>query len=209
MDGEQHPQRVAVRACRERVVERLSSAFAEDELTLDEFDRRADLAHRTDDEAELKALVADLDAASGTTSLVPVGQTAAMVVPEAREAAPTRLRTILGSVQRRGAWSASKHMEVSAILGNVELDFGEVDLSPGVTYLRVRAVFGNIEITVPPGVAVDCDGRGILGTFESTNTRPDGRGRVLRIEGDAILGNVEIKVSGDQQLLALPARLRR
>ncbi|MEZ4442679.1 MAG: LiaF-related protein [Polyangiaceae bacterium] len=199
---------MAVRECRERVVERLSTAFAEDELALDEFDRRADLAHRTDDEEELRALVADLDEAPGTTSLVRVAPTEALAV-RAPEAAPTRLRTIFGSVQRRGAWSASKHMEVSAIFGNVELDFGEVELPPGVTYLRVRAIFGNVEITVPPGVAVDCDGRGILGSFESANTRPDGRGRVLRIEGDAIFGSVEVRVGGGESHLALPARLQR
>ena len=49
------------------------------------------------------------------------------------------------------------------------IDLREVSLPAGVTTLRVRAVFGAVEITVPPSLIVECAGTGVLGSFTGVN----------------------------------------
>src|SRR5438067_1971754 len=59
----------------------------------------------------------------------------------------------------------------------------------------LRAVFGNIEITVPPHLAVEADGNGIFGNFDHVDRvarQPSRDMPVLRIKGSSIFGNVEI-----------------
>ena len=55
--------------------------------------------------------------------------------------------------------------------GNVEIDQRDVTLGPGVTTLKVHAVLGNVEITVPPSLIVDCEGTGVLGSAFIGETR--------------------------------------
>src|SRR5262245_21027135 len=50
----------AARPRRDDVIIALSSACANDDLTMEEFERRLDIAHRTHDARELDALLADL-----------------------------------------------------------------------------------------------------------------------------------------------------
>lgn len=211
MDGDQHPDRVALRRTRQRVIERLSEAFADDALGLDEFDRRIEAAHRLESEEAFDALVADLDVSTKALAVVapaataPTGRRSTVIKPS--RAAPTSLGAVFGNLVRRGSWRPDKWMRASAVFGNVELDFREAQLPPGVTYLEVRAVCGTITIRVPPGVAIECEGRPILGSFESASDVPPGRsfsGSVLRVTGSAILGAVDIQIRDEAPRRALP-----
>ena len=196
MKGERHPARLAVSEARERVLEQLSDAFAKDELGLDEFEARVDDAYQASTEVGLQALVKDLSAAPGAarTELVVSGTAAtALALPAGR--AP-RVLAVLGNVERRGRFQVQSGYRATSVLGNIELDLRDVELPDGVTEIRVRAVLGNIEITVPPHLPVECEGTGILASFAALNRMPaEGAegGPVLRIVGSAVLGNVEIR----------------
>jgi hypothetical protein len=63
-----------------------------------------------------------------------------------------------------------------------------------VTELDARVLFGNLEIIVPPQLAVDCEGSSFLGNIESHSSVavPDPERPVLRIRGSATLGNIEV-----------------
>jgi hypothetical protein len=206
MDGDQHPSRAALRAQRERVLERLSEGFVRDELGLEEFERRVDRAHAATDVDALAPLVDDIEPAlaralpSMTTAPVlartpesaPTTATA-LAVPTARTAGGDSL-AVFGNVERRGRFELRDGARATAVFGNIELDLRDVELPAGVTTLHLRAVCGNIEITVPPTLAVECLGSGILGSFASVNRVPprDEPGPRLRIVGSAVLGNVEV-----------------
>lgn len=207
MDGNEHPARRALRAARDRTIEVLSEAFARDELGLDEFERRLDSAYACTVTEELDALTQDLSAASprtrdaaqsahaqGNDAPLAPAPPAPLVAHSA--AAPIAFRAILGSVERSGAFALAPNSQVLALLGNVELDLREVVLHPGVTELHVRSILGNVEITVPPTLAVECVGEAILGAFETTQRVPpvpDPDRPLLRVRGSAFLGNVEIR----------------
>lgn len=189
MKGERHPDRLAVTEAREHVLERLSDAFAQDQLGLDEFEARVDRAYQASTEPGLRALVKDL------APLRAPPRAELIVAAPAASATPGAL-ALLGNVERRGQFRLVNGYRATSVLGNIELDLRDALLSEGITELRVRAVLGNIEIIVPPQLAVECEGSGILASFASLNRLPaEGAagGPVLRIVGSAVLGNVEIR----------------
>ena len=100
----------------------------------------------------------------------------------------------MGGASRRGAWTPARHNFGLAIMGGTELDFREAILGPGVTEVRVLAVWGGVEIIVPPGMNVETHGIGIMGGFdhftERATTDPDAP--TLRITGFACMGGVEV-----------------
>jgi len=194
MHGDQHPKRAALRAGRAQTIERLTNGFTRDELGLEEFEERLNRAYAADAESDLEALVSDLSAE--TVAIV----FDAEVVPAANSAlvplAPApRAVAILGSVERRGQLAA-RASGALAVLGSVVIDLRDVAMPPGVSTLQVSAVFGSIEIIVPPNLAVESAGASILGSFEGIQRvprDPDPDLPVLRVQGRAVLGSIEIR----------------
>jgi hypothetical protein len=213
--GDQHPQKVALRAQRERVLERLSEGFARDEIGLDDFERRVDGAYGATSIEALAPLIVDLEPALASSLKAPLGvptdmtassaavrtmtapvravepAASALVVPARRA---ERSLALFGNIERAGRYHVQDGSRILAVFGNVELDLRNAVFAPGVTTLWVRAVFGNIELTVPPDLAVECVGAGIFGSFASMNRVPadDTAPALLRVVGDAVFGNVEV-----------------
>lgn len=94
-----------------------------------------------------------------------------------------------------------------ALMGGIEMDLTAAELAEGETILDLTAIMGGIEVRVPQGMPVICDGSAILGgvsflgqedgglvggrRFE-TNTSASAE-KVVRIQARAIMGGVEIK----------------
>lgn len=193
MEGERHPAKLAVTETREQVLEQLSDAFAKDELGLDEFEARVDGAYQASTELGLRALVQDLARAPAVVRGEQASASTALALPVARS---KRVLAVLGSVERRGRFQVPHGYRATAVLGNIELDLRDVSLPDGVTEIHLRAVLGNIEVTVPPHLPVECEGSGFLASFAELNRMPaegSAEGPVLRIVGSAVLGNVEIR----------------
>ena len=184
---------VALRDRREAVIQVLTDSFANDLLDVDAFDERLARAHLADTVAALEALVADLaplpDGAAHT-ALAPLDD--ARPAPVAR-APRGRVTAVFSSIERRGRWVVPPATRAVSVFGSAELDFREASFAEGVTELHVRAVFGNIEIIVPPQLAVECEGAALFGSFEQGASAVADPGRpLLRIRGSAIFGNVEV-----------------
>ena len=65
----------------------------------------------------------------------------------------SNFRVVLGSCERRGAWTVPPHIDARVTLGNLELDLSEAELGPDTT-IDAHVAFGNLEIIVPADVAV-------------------------------------------------------
>jgi hypothetical protein len=71
---------------------------------------------------------------------------------------------------------------------------------------------GNIELTIPPDVTVECDGDSLLGTFTlkyegRASPSAASRDRVIRVTGTAYVGAVTLTVKGpDERMLDRLAR---
>jgi hypothetical protein len=203
LDGELHPRAVALRTAREEVIARLSDGFARDELSLEELERRVDGAYAALDVPELQGLVADLGALG---PMAPMARVPVAPAPLAQPASRLAL-AVFGNVERRVS-AVVPGARVSAIFGNVELDLRDLALPAGITQIDVRAVCGNVELTISPTLAVECVGASVLGSFASVHRVPRGAADepVLRIVGAALLGNVEVKTLPSRARLELARR---
>lgn len=97
-----------------------------------------------------------------------------------------------------GRWAPPANMLAVAIMGGVELDFRDAVLTGEDVEINCFAFWGGVEILVPPGVHVDTRGFAILGGFdqeaEQEMAAPPGA-PVIRINGLAIMGGVDVKVA--------------
>ncbi|HEY0715934.1 MAG TPA: LiaF domain-containing protein [Polyangia bacterium] len=194
--GARRPTLVA----RDNVIERLQNAFAHEVLDIDEFERRISVAHQSDSQADLDSLVADLPTTTKGTDLAQ-----ARVLVPSREVKPQgRVFTAMGGVERKGAWSVPRKLDVVTIMGGARLDFREARLPEGEVEVRVGAFMGGVEIIVPPTLAVEASGSAIMGGFEHVDRAPaeaEPGSTLLRITGLAVMGgvNIETRLSGESE----------
>jgi hypothetical protein len=138
-------------AARERVIALLTERYAQDHLSLDEFERRAAAAYAARTPDDLATLTADL----GDTS-----------VPVTRASLPSmNVGVVLGSIVR-DMHAVPRVLDVRTVLGNVELDLTHASFAPGVTEIALHAFMGNIEIQLPAHVGVEDHVSAVLGSFE-------------------------------------------
>jgi hypothetical protein len=131
-------------------------------------------------------------------------QYSASAYPTAPETARGGVVSFLSSNEREGRWELPRHFRALAVLGNVELDLRDAVIGIGVSLIEAVAVMGNIEITVPPDVAVESEGDSLLGSFVvkykggATPNAAIGL-RTVRITGTAYASSVEITVKGPDE----------
>ena len=181
---------VALRDRRESAIQQLADSFAADLLTMDQFDERVARAHGATSVAELDALVTDLPPPAGgkSTALVP------LTVEPSLTPAPKRFRSWFGNLERHGAWVVPAELAVGAVFGNAVIDFREARFSAQTITLDARVVFGNLEVIVPPQLAVECEGSSVFGNIESHGggAVADPERPMLRIRGTVLFGNIEV-----------------
>jgi len=121
--------------------------------------------------------------------------------------------SFLSSTEREGPWELPRRFRALAVLGNIELDLRGAEVGYGLSVIEAVAVLGNVEITVPPEIAVECDGDSFMGTFTlkyENRASPSmaNRERILRVTGSAYAGAVTVSVKGpdDPNLLKRLAR---
>lgn len=128
-----------------------------------------------------------------------------------------RIFTVFGSNSRAGYWEPPERLEVMAVFGGVKLDFRDANLYSGVSVVNCLAMFGGIEIVVPPDLEIDANGTGLFGGFDQEvkgkrrglldrlrpddelepEYDPDVEPPLLKIRGFALFGGVNITVRRD------------
>jgi predicted membrane protein len=89
-------------------------------------------------------------------------------------------------------------------LGNVELDLRNAIVGVGLYVIEAVAVLGNVEITVPPELHVECDGDALMGSFTlqyqgRVDTRVARRDHTIRVTGSAYAASVTVRVKGPDE----------
>ncbi|WP_080793365.1 DUF1707 SHOCT-like domain-containing protein [Corynebacterium pacaense] len=213
------PRKRATDDLRNATVGELSAALSRGQLTLVEFEERSTLAYSARFMDELQDLIADvrLDASPSHFALqAPGTATPGTATPGAGTAsgavALIRSRitgqpggsglslSLMGGATRAGNWLCpSSHSSITVMGGNV-IDLREATFESGEIRITAFALMGGIEIIVPEGVRVRCDGVGIMGAFEAsvdkTATVQPGSlpadAPTVQVSGVALMGGVSV-----------------
>lgn len=187
-------------ASRERVVQDLAEHFAQDRLTLPEYEKRVELAYKADSADALRSLTIDL------VPLPPVHASPAAALSTRVESplahTSSRLKktfiAVMSGILRKGIWIVAPRSTAVAIMGGISLDLREARLSAPVTDINVFAMMGGVEIIIPPDVRLESDGFAIMGGFEDQLKEPasqDPNAPLIRVHGVAFMGGVEVRVA--------------
>jgi len=196
-------------ADREKVAGLLRDAYAEGRLSPVEHEERLSEVYRAPTYAELVPVLHDLPIPPGSFTIpgaapllpaVPAPASVAVPTSGALVVDPSLAGQALGpavaifsGVERKGRWVVPSSQACVAVFGGIELDLTEAVLTAQETSIQVFALMGGIEITVPEGVAVRAEAIGFMGgTSSPTGEVPEGA-PVLRIQGVAIMGGVDVK----------------
>jgi len=182
---------VPVGVVRERVIQTLSNAFANDLISVAELEDRLERAYRAKTADEALALIAGIPTATADTSaIVQQPEPGAVSVP--RE----RLRSILSSQSRRGVWTVPRALDVTGVLSDTTIDLTDATLPRDMVDIHVNVVFANMTIVVPQGIRVVNRVGAFAANVESEpalDLAPMKPGApVVRITGNCVFGNLEI-----------------
>jgi hypothetical protein len=87
--------------------------------------------------------------------------------------------------------------KVEAVFGGYELDFTRAGMAGNSCVLHVDAVFGGVEIKIPPSWNCELRGTAVFGAFTDETLHPDPAHypdmKHLIVKGSAVFGGVEVK----------------
>jgi hypothetical protein len=197
---------------RERVVQRLSTHFARDQLTLTEFEQRLERAYSVTAVDQLRSLVADLPAASAY--LTTPGMSAVPALVPSSEVPPRgAIFAVMGGHERTGSWIVPRQLKIVVLMGYAEIDLRDARFGAGVSEIEIFVMMGGVGLIVPPGVRVESIGASVMGGFEleaGDATALSPAHPVVRVSGLAIMGGVgtETRYPGESEKEAKRRRRR-
>jgi hypothetical protein len=182
------------RYARDKVIEILKHAYANDLLEEKDFEKRIEIATSTRKRRELELLIEDLPAATDKTPPA-IGASPDMAAVNRGEVPESStLVGVFSGIDKRGMWRPARDIKIVAVMGGVDLDFTQAQMAPGVTEIKIFAMMGGVDIRVPPGINVDAHGFAFMGGFEDRCPNQDIPGApTLKIRGFAFMGGIEIK----------------
>lgn len=89
--------------------------------------------------------------------------------------------------------------EIVAVFGGGDLDLSEAKAGNNNMKITVVTVFGSVKIIAPTSWRVETEGIGILGGYNNRTVGKETAKSVLRIDGVAIFGGVDILNPGQKQ----------
>ena len=173
-------------ADRDRTLALLADAVSDGRLTMDEHADRVQRACTARTLGELAELTADL----AVSSAQPVRLDGGRVISG-----------IFGPARRDGRWVVPENLTVTAMFGEVEVDFTQAILQARHVQLYATVVGGRLRLIVPDGVSVMMAGHVVLGRRRGGTMPPTGP--------DTPLIEVKALVLGGEVIVRSPPRARR
>jgi hypothetical protein len=192
---------------RERVAEALRQAAGDGRLTLTELEERLDATFKARTYGDLQPITRDLPQGPYPipgVALAPRWQHRPAPAPAQapdRAAAPRglvpaeRITSILGDEKRRGRWEVPPRVDITCMLGNVELDFSEAIVRSREVVIQAGVVLGDVTLIVPEGIDVRLEqGANVLGERKMKMREPvTPGGPVYRVRGFVVLGQITVR----------------
>ena len=174
-------------ADRDRVLALLAEAAGDGRLTAEEHAVRVQRACTARTLGELAELTADLAAPSAQPVRLDGGRI---------------ISGVFGPARRDGRWVVPESLTVTAVAGEVEIDFTQAILQSSRVRLYGTVMGGRLRIVVPDGVSVVMSGHTVLGRKRGFPKTPPGSDPAAVIE-------VRVLVLGGEVIVRTPPRPRR
>jgi predicted membrane protein len=108
-----------------------------------------------------------------------------------------KLYAIFGGGRRRIDSQQFQGLQIDAVFGGYRIDLRGAKLAGERAIIEVNAVFGGVEIFVPPDWRVNVQGNGVFGAFEDKTmplpSAPDDKRPELIVTGAAVFGGVTVR----------------
>lgn len=202
---------------RERVAEALRQAAGDGRLTLTELEERLEATFKARTYGELQPITRDLPQGpyplpgGNAVATWQQGRSAGAVAgagvqpPLPPSAGPVRrterITSVLSNEKRQGRWEVPARMDVTAVLGEVVLDFSEAVVRTPEVEIQTAIVLGSLTLIVPEGIEVRLDeGTNVLGERKMKLREPvTPGGPVYHVRGFVLLGEVTVRPPRDQR----------
>jgi hypothetical protein len=188
---------------REQKISELSQHFADDDLSLEELERRIEQVYKAASVSELDAITSDLR----VSQLPATARPSSAPMPNARmdygtsnlQAPNSRLLAVMSESKRTGRWLVPQHLDVVALMADTKIDLTSAVMPPGGAEFHVRSFWAACKIIVPPEMRVVNEMHAIMASVVSKadEMEPEGarrHGPTLRLTGTAFMAEVKVVV---------------
>jgi hypothetical protein len=180
----------------------LTLAVGQGRIDLTEFSELSDEVWSTTDVQRFERLEALVLGNDGRRDVEELAAKAATPVPEFSRghtvpqiSSPSQ-NLWFGDLKRGGDMQLAATETFFLVFGNTELDLREASLSAPTTTLHITSVFGDVKITVPPGVRVENRMSLVFGDVKADQgPRLSPGAPVVVLTGHATFGSVKITVA--------------
>ena len=199
----------ALSRAREQKINELSQHFANDDLSLEELERRIERVYQAASVVDLDAITSDL---KGTLPQAQRGggsvpQASASYAPLAAPVQSTRILAVMSESRRTGRWQVPSRVDVVSLMADTRIDLTHAVMPPGGAEFHVRSVWASCKIIVPPEMRVINEMHAIMASVVSKADEMDPpgtsrHGPTLRLTGTALMAEVKVVVRRREDALA-------
>jgi hypothetical protein len=198
------------RAREQKIIE-LSHHFANDDLSLEDLERRIERVYKAVTVAELETITADLQAAaplvdvrgavSPANPAIESRRMPTALPPAGYEIPHSRLLAIMSTMRRAGRWAVPRELRMLALMSDTKLDLTQAALPVGgVVNIEITAVMASVKLIVPPGMRVINETHSFMADVRNgadeydTGALTSPKSPVVRLTGTAFMAEVKVKV---------------
>lgn len=187
---------------RHQLNDALTLAVGQGRIDLTEFSELSDEVWSTTDVQRFERLETLVLGNNGRRDVEELAAKAATPVPEfprgqtvPQVSSPSQ-NLWFGDLKRGGDMQLATTETFFLVFGNTELDLREASLSAPTTTLHITSIFGDVKITVPPGIRVENRMSLVFGDVKADQgPRLSPGAPVVVLTGHATFGNVKITVA--------------
>jgi Cell wall-active antibiotics response LiaF, C-terminal/DUF1707 SHOCT-like domain len=202
----------ALSRAREQKISELSQHFANDDLSLDDLERRIERVYKAANLSELDAITSDLRAPLLASANVIVPSSAGITNAPAYSDAGIPMRgarivAVMSESKRTGRWLVPPRVDVVSLMADTKIDLTSAVLPPGGAEFHVRSIWAACKIIVPPEMRVINEMHAIMASVTSKADEMDAEGTVhrgptLRLTGTAFMAEVKVVVRRREEAFA-------
>jgi hypothetical protein len=173
---------------KEKITEELSRQYALNKISLEEYERLIEYAHKIETEKELMILEKIANESNVTTAYRNTGK------EKLYNAGVKNDYTVLSSRKTSGSMLNEINGKIISVLGDNHIMINDGDLIEDETFIEVLVALGEIVLHIPENITVINRAVPVLGgIFGDSENKHNNQNKKLIINGKIILGNMTVK----------------